>query len=117
MVTSAVQLQGVAVNLKSTLGGVTPTGFTAISSIFFQNITVDFGTVVILTGLTATTTVTGLLTTDQVQLECVGVLNSGVAIANVRVSLADTLEVRFNTTTAGNQALGSLNYRLTVIRP
>lgn len=88
-------------------------GLTSISNIGF---TADLGTVVTLNGLTASRTITGLATTDQVFVQCTGVLPVGIAIGNARVSATNTLELRFVTSVVGNVALGSLAYRVTVFR-
>lgn len=91
-------------------------GSSALAGIFNVGFTADLGTVVTNTGLTATRTITGLATTDQVLVQCVGVLPTGVAIGNARCSATNTLEVRFVTSVVGNVALGSLAYRVTVFR-
>lgn len=91
-------------------------GFTKIANVFNVDFTADLGTVITLNGLKATRTITGLLTTDQVLVQCVGVLPVGVAAGNARVSAADTLELSFVTAVIGNVALGSLTYRVTVFR-
>jgi len=105
---------------QSTLGGsVTgtgPTGTTGVTGISQKDFTADLGTVVTLNGLTATQAVTGLLTTDQCLVTCVGTLPVGIAIGNAFCSVNGTLSVRFVTAVIGNVALGSLTYRLTVFR-
>jgi hypothetical protein len=59
----------------------------------------------------------GLLTTDQVQVQCMAPL-AGVAIVNARVSAADTLTIQFVNPTAGNLTpTASTVYRVTVLRP
>ncbi len=92
-----------------------PSGFTAIGSIFATTFTADLGTVTLAAGLAATQAITGLLTTDQVVVKCLGVLPLGIGIANARCSVNGTLEVRF-TSSLASVALGSLNYRVTVFR-
>lgn len=59
----------------------------------------------------------GLLTTDQVQVQCMAPL-AGVGIVNARVSAADTLAIQFVNPTAGNLTpTASTIYRVTVLRP
>jgi len=59
----------------------------------------------------------GLLTTDQVQVQCMAPL-AGVGIANARVSAADTLAIQFVNPTAGSLTpTASTVYRVTVFRP
>lgn len=58
----------------------------------------------------------GLLTTDQVQVQCMAPL-AGVGIANARVSAADTLTIQFVNPTAGSLTpTASTQYRVTVFR-
>jgi hypothetical protein len=58
----------------------------------------------------------GLLTTDQVQVQCMAPL-AGVGILNARVSAADTLTIQFVNPTAGNLTpTASTVYRVTVLR-
>lgn len=58
----------------------------------------------------------GLLTTDQVHVQCMAPL-AGVGILNSRVSAADTLAIQFVNPTAGNLTpTASTIYRVTVIR-
>lgn len=94
-----------------------PSGFLRDRNIFYQDFTANLGTVITLAGLTVTQPLTGLLTTDCVQVSCLSGLPGGVAIGNARVSAADTLSIRFTTAVLGNVALGSLTYRCTVFRP
>ena len=98
------------------ISSVPPPGFSRIPNIFATDFTADLGTVVTLNGLTAAQTITGLLTTDQVLVQCLSALPTGVAIGNARVSAADTLSLRFVTGVVGNVALSSLSYRVTVFR-
>lgn len=97
-------------------GGVVPSGATPSINIFVINFTQDFGSITALTGSVVTKTITGLLTSDAVHLQCVSSTVAGMSISNARVSSADTLEVLFTTAVAVGIALGSLNYRLTVFR-
>lgn len=99
-----------------TAGGTAPSGMTPIVGLFQKDFTADLGTVVTLNGLTATQSVTGLLTTDQCVVNVIGTLPVGVAIGNAYCSVNGTLSVRFITAVVGNVALGSLTYRLTVFR-
>ncbi len=98
------------------VGSIPPSGFSRVANVFTRDFTADLGTVLTLDGLTATHTLTGPLTTDQVLVQCIGALPTGIAIGGARVSAADTLAVRFITAVIGNVALGSLSYRVTVIR-
>lgn len=88
----------------------------AVRSTYYQDFSATFGAITALTGSIETVTVTGLLTTDQVHLECISAPTSGMIIANVRVSADDTLEVYIVTAVALGITLGALNFRLTVIR-
>lgn len=88
----------------------------AVRSTYYQDFSATFGAITALTGSIETVTVTGLLTTDQVHLECISAPTSGMIIANVRVSADDTLEVYIVTAVAVGITLGALNFRLTVIR-
>lgn len=80
------------------------------------NFTDTFGAISPLTGTEVTEIVIGLLTTDQVHVECVGAPPSGYIPPNARVSADDTLKLYFNTAVALGITLGSLDFRLTVIR-
>jgi len=73
------------------LASVPPSGFTAVSNIFTQDFTANLGTVITLNGLTATQSVTGLLTTDQCLVQCIGTLPTGIAIGNAYCSTNGTL--------------------------
>ncbi len=102
--------------LTSSIGSLPPANFTPVSNVFARDFTADLGTVTLATGLAATQTLTGLLTTDQVVVQCIGVLPLGVGIASARVSAANTLEVRLTTSIVAGVAIGSLAYRVTVFR-
>jgi len=93
-----------------------PSGFSAVSNVFYKDFTADLGIVITLDGLTATQAVTGLLTTDQCLVQCLGALPTGIAVGGARCSVNGTLAIRFVTSVIGNVALGSLAYRLTVFR-
>lgn len=80
------------------------------------NFTATFGAITALTGTAVTQAVTGLLTTDQCHVECVSAPPSGYIPPNARCSTNDTLELYFNTAVAIGITLGSLDFRLTVIR-
>lgn len=59
----------------------------------------------------------GLLTTDQVHVQCMAP-SAGVGIVNSRVSAADTLAIQFVNPTAGPIVpTASTIYRVTVLRP
>lgn len=80
------------------------------------NFTASFGAIAALTGTAVTQAVTGLLTTDQCHVECVSSPPSGYIHPNARCSTNGTLELFFTTAVAIGITLGSLNFRLTVIR-
>lgn len=91
-------------------------GAVSVSNIFNVDFTANLGTVITLDGLTATQTINGLRTTDQVVVQCLSTLPTGIAIGNAQVTAANTMSIRFVTGVLGNVALGSLSYRVTVIR-
>lgn len=93
-----------------------PSGFTAVSNVFSKDVTYTPGVIAALIGAVTTTTVTGLLTTDNVAVQCIGTMTAGAAIANARVVSANTLEITFTTAVALGVTLGSLTFRLTVFR-
>lgn len=105
-----------ASNVIGELGGVVPTGATSVSNISNVNFTADLGAVASLVGAVKTQTITGLLTTDQVLVQCIGTPTAGAAIANAWVSSADTLSISFTTAVALGVNLGSQTYRVTVFR-
>lgn len=117
--TGSVRAQDVGQSMFTapSINSIAPNGFNRISNVFTVDFAANFGTVITLLGLTGTTTVTGLQTTDSVIVYCISNLAAGVAIGNARVSAADTLEVKFTTAVLGNITLGSLNYRIVVFRP
>lgn len=98
------------------MGGVVPSGFTLKTNIFQKDVSYTPGVIAALVGAVTTTSVTGLLTTDQVVVQCIGTMTAGAAIANARVSSADTLEITFTTAVALGVTLGALTFRLTVFR-
>lgn len=91
-------------------------GGSALNNIFRTNVTATLGAVTALTGNIATATVTGLLTSDVVQVSCLGVLPAGVNIANARVRANNVLEVSLTTAISTGATLGSLNYAIVVYR-
>lgn len=96
-----------------------PTAITSAilnSQVFSINMFLAVGTVAALVGTVYTATVTGLLPTDQVVVNCTGTMTSGATIANARVPSNDVLEITFTTAVALGLTMGSLGYRLTVIR-
>lgn len=103
-------------NVPGAIGSVPPSGFTAISNVFTKDVTYTPGAIAALVGAATTTTVTGLLTTDAVTAQCLGTMTAGAAIANVRVSATNTLEITFTTAVALGVTLGSLVFRVTVFR-
>lgn len=102
--------------VNAEMGGVVPSGMTPIINIFTQDFTATFGPVASLVGSTFTQSVTGLLTTDSVMINCVSAVPSGMNIANVRVSASDTLELTIGTAVAIGITLGSLTWRVTILR-
>ncbi len=102
--------------VSAPVSGNPPSGFTAIGRVFSIDVTYTAGAIAALVSTVTTTTVTGLLTTDQVLVQCRGTLTSGAIIANARVSATNTLEVTFTTAVAIGVTLGSLVYRVTVFR-
>lgn len=98
------------------MGGTIPAGGTLIKNIFNMEFTADLGAVAALVGAVKTQTLTGLLTTDQVVVQCIGTPTAGATIANAWVSSADTLSVAFTTAVALGVSLGSQTYRVTVFR-
>lgn len=91
-------------------------GVQSATSIIIVDFTATFGAIAALLGTIVTKTISGLLTTDAVQVQCLSAPPSGMIIANARVSAADTLEILFSTSIAIGITLGSLNYRLIVAR-
>jgi hypothetical protein len=104
-VTGATGVQGII--------GPTGPGFSG-ATVLIANFTADFGTVTAQNGNAATFTISGLLTTDQVHIECVSPPPIGYQPPNTYVTAANTLSLYFNTSRACT--LGSLNWRLTVTR-
>lgn len=103
-------------NVAGAIGSVPPSGFTAIQNVFTQDVTFTPGAIAALVGAAKTVSVIGLLTTDQVCVNCTGTMTAGGIIANARVSVADTLEITFVTAVAIGITLGSLTFRVTVFR-
>lgn len=93
-----------------------PTGFTKLSNVFQKDVTFTPGAIAALTGTLASTSVPGLLTTDQVMVQCVSAPPAGMQIANARVVSTDNLEIFFVTSVAIGITLGSLTFRVTVLR-
>lgn len=89
---------------------------TPVTNVFTRDFTATFGAITALTGTAVTQTVAGLLTTDQVFVQCLGTMTAGATIANARVSAANTLEITFTTAVALGVSLGSLSWRVTVFR-
>lgn len=102
--------------LPPSINSIAPSGFTKLSNIFTVDFTADLGAVAALVGTVKTRTITGLLTTDQVFVQCIGTPTAGAAIANAWVSSADTLSIAFTTAVAIGLSLGSQTYRVTVFR-
>ena len=109
------QAQQISVSIPS-IGSVPPSGLSTVSNIFATSFTANLGTVLTLNGLTATQAISGLLTTDQVLVQAVTTLPTGVTIGNAYVSSNGTLSVTFGTAVIGNVPLGSQTYRVTVFR-
>lgn len=100
----------------SPIASVPPSGFSRVTNVFTKDFTAAFGAIAALTGAVVTQSVTGLLTTDQVLVQCIGTMTAGCAIAGARVSTADTLEITFTTAVVAGVSLGSLSWRVTVFR-
>lgn len=98
------------------ISSVPPSGFSRVKNVFTIDFTADLGAVAALVGTVKTQTIAGLLTTDQVMVQCIGVPTAGAAIANAWVSAADTLSIAFTTAVAIGLNLGSQTYRVTVFR-
>lgn len=91
-------------------------GAVARTNMVTVDFTASFGAITSLTGTAKTHTITGLLTTDQVHAECISAAPAGFLAPNARVSASDTLELFFNTPVALGITLGSLTFRVTVLR-
>lgn len=74
----------------------------------------NFGDAVTVAGVIATVTLAGIQVSDSVALNCLSALPPAIGIANIRVTGADTLEVRF--TAGATIPMGSMDWRLTVFR-
>lgn len=98
------------------ISSVPPAGFTALKNVFTTNFTADLGAVAALVGTVKTQTLTGLLVTDQVLVQCIGTPTAGTTIADAWVSSSDTLSIAFTTAVALGINLGSQTYRVTVFR-
>ena len=107
---------GASSNVPGAIGSVPISGATAIVNIFQKDVSITPGAITALTGATVTATVTGLLTTDQVVVQCVSALTAGAIIANSRVSATNTLELTINTAVAVGVTMGALTFRVTVFR-
>lgn len=107
---------GASSNVPGAIGSVPISGTTGIVNIFQKDVTFTPGVIASLLGAVTTTTVTGLVTTDQVLVQCTGTMTAGAAIANARVSASNTLEITFTTAVALGVTLGSLTFRVTVFR-
>lgn len=107
---------GASSNVPGAIGSAPPTDFTGITNVFTKDVTYTPGIIAALVGAATTVTVTGLLTTDSVNVFCTGTMTAGAAIANARVSAANTLEITFTTAVALGVTLGSLTFRVTVFR-
>ncbi len=97
-------------------GGTTgPTGPGSGITTLVVNFTATFGNVPAGNGVEVTRTITGLLTTDQVHVECVTPNPPHFYFPpNARASAADTLTLFFNS--YKTYSLPSLNWRVTVVR-
>lgn len=107
---------GASSNVPGAIGSAPPATFTGVTNIFTKDVTYTPGVIASLVGAATTTTVTGLLTTDAVNVFCTGIMTAGATIANARVSASDTLEITFTTAVALGVTLGSLTFRVTVFR-
>lgn len=95
---------------------VLPSGFTRVNGVFRADVTYTPGAISALVATVTTTTLTGLLTTDGVAVSCTSGLPLGAAIASVRCSATNTLEIVFTTAVAIGVTLGSLTFRVMVFR-
>ena len=95
---------------------VLPSGGSSVSGIFTVDFTATFGAIAALVGTVQTATITGLLTTDAVSVNCLGTMTAGANISNARVSTSDVLEITFTTAVALGVSLGALTYRAVVFR-
>lgn len=91
-------------------------GGTADTNVFTYDFVFTPGSVGSLVANVKTVTINGLLTTDAVSLSCTDSFALGANIANVRVSAANTLEMTITTAVVLGVTLGSLHFRLTVVR-
>lgn len=107
---------GASSNVPGAIGSVPISGTTGIVNIFQKDVSITPGVITALTGSAVTATVTGLLTTDQVLVQCISALTVGAIIANARVSSADTIEITINTAVAIGITMGALTFRVTVFR-
>lgn len=97
-------------------GAAAIAGAAPVKQMFTVDFTATFGAIAALVGAVKTRTITGLLTTDTVLLQCRGSMTAGATIANARVSADDTLEIAFTTAVALGVTLGPLTYRCVVLR-
>lgn len=98
------------------VGSAPISGGTKAVNVFTVDFTKTVGAITALVGVAVTQSIPGLLNTDAVSLQCLGSMTAGAAIGNVRVSSADTLEMTFVTAVAVGVTLGSLNWRVIVVR-
>lgn len=107
---------GASSNVPGAIGSAPPATFTGVANIFTKDVSITAGAIDALLGTAITATVTGLLTTDQVVVNCIGSITAGAIIANARVSATNTLEITINTAVALGITMGALTFRVTVFR-
>lgn len=81
-----------------------------------RDVTIDHASCAANTSIETTVTVNGLKTGDAVFVNKPS-LEAGLAVANARVSAADTLAVQVINTTAGAIDEASETYKLLIVRP
>lgn len=91
-------------------------GATKLTNAYALDFTFTPGSIAALLANVKTVTIPGLRVTDVVAINCTSPFTLGANIANVRVSAADTLEITITTAVALGITLGSLNFRLVVVR-
>ena len=93
-------------------------GAIQIKNCFVYEFTTAFGVIVALLGTSKTYPVPGLLTTDICVIQCApNGLTLGANISNAYCDTDGQLTVQFTTAVALGVTLGSLTYRLFVLRP
>lgn len=107
---------GYALNAGAMMQSNPISGGVSTPNVFVYNFTATLGSITALLANTKTVSIPGLLTTDAVTVNCVDAFTLGANIANARVSAADTLELTITTAIVLGITLGSLHYRVIVVR-